>query len=58
MTYRDYTLNVRRVTSGWRVLVQPRKPDLPIVRPSELEAREAENALAHAKQSICQLLSF
>lgn len=58
LTYRGYVLDVRRLTVGWRVSVQPRRPDLPILRRSDVETRELENAVAHAKQSIDKLLNF
>jgi hypothetical protein len=58
LTYRGYVLDVRRLPVGWRVSVQPRRPDLPILRRSDVETSEPENALAHVKQSIDQLLNF
>ena len=58
LLYRGYALEVRRETVGWRVAVHPKRPELPILRYSELNACERDSALEEAKGRIDGALRF
>ena len=56
--YRGYEITVELNGNGWRVLVHPRTPDLPITRRRsvKVDAASADKALEEAKKRIDALL--
>ena len=57
LIYRGYDLEVTRDPCDWRVRVQPRSPDLPILAVSEVYASDQDQAVLQAKERVDGALS-
>jgi hypothetical protein len=58
LVYRGYDLEVTRESCDWRVRVQPRSPDLPILAVSEVYASDQDQAVIQAKERVDGTLSI
>ena len=58
LIYRGYDLEVTRESFDWRVRVQPRSPDLPILAISEVYASDQDQAVTQAKERVDGTLSI
>lgn len=58
LVYRGYDLEVTRNSCDWRVRVQPRSPDLPILAVSEVYASDQDQAVIQAKERVDGNLSL
>ena len=58
LIYRGYDLEVTRKSFDWRVRVQPRSPDLPILAVSEVYASDQDQAVTQAKERVDGTLSI
>ena len=58
LVYRGYDLEVTRDSCDWRVRVQPRSPDLPILAVSEVYASDQDQAVIQAKERVDGNLSL
>ena len=58
LIYRGYDLEVTRESFDWRVRVQPRSPDLPILAVSEVYASDQDQAVTQAKERVDGTLSI
>jgi hypothetical protein len=58
--YRGYQIEPRREWSNWCVIVQPMRPDLPILHQSILRSLtpRKDDAVTKAKKSIDRMLSI
>ena len=56
LLYRGYGFEVSRSSSGWRVGVYPRTPDLPILGRGEVCAGDQDGAVIEAKRCVDALL--
>src|SRR6478736_9471763 len=52
LLYRGYDIEVSRAPSGWRVGVNPRTADLPILRCGEAYAGDQDAAVIEAKRRV------
>jgi hypothetical protein len=57
VVYRGYQLELRRVSSGWRVGIHPRSADLPILGRCEVIALDQDEALVMAKHRVDGVMS-
>ena len=58
LVYRGYDLEVTRDSFDWRVRVQPRSPDLPILAVSEVYASDQDQVVTQAKERVDGALSI
>ena len=58
LVYRGYELEVTGNSCDWRVRVQPRSPDLPILAVSEVYASDQDQAVIQAKERVDGTLSL
>lgn len=58
LVYRGYDLEVRRARSGWRVGINPRKADLPILSRCEVAALDQDEAVVMAKDRVDRVISL
>jgi hypothetical protein len=58
LVYRGYDLEVTGDSFDWRVRVQPRSPDLPILAVSEVYASDQDLAVMQAKERVDGTLSI
>ena len=58
LLYRGYQLEVRRAPSGWRVGINPRTADLPILSRCEVIALDHHEALLMAKDRVDGVMSL
>jgi hypothetical protein len=58
LVYRGYRLEVRRSSSGWRVGIYPRNPDLPILSRCQVVALDQHEAVATAKHRVDGVISY
>ena len=58
LLYRGYQLEVRRAPVGWRVGIQPRTADLPILSRCEVIAVDQNEAFVMAKHRVDGVISY